>query len=264
MMTISSCLCIRMEPCLSNIGLSERQARGVLQCPEALPLRPMDDTLVTEITTTDPMSGNPVKPPPSRKKVSGVILAGGKSTRYGRNKAFAEIRGIPLVERVVTVMGSVFEHLVISTNSPHEYAHLGLPMVEDLVKGLGPVGGIYTGLNFIPDGAGFFVACDMPFLNASLLRLMVEEWEDCDAVVPRLGRMYEPLHALYAKTCLESLREGIASRHHQIVEIFPRIRIRYVDEEVIRALDPDLRCFVNVNRPDDLSSIENKRTGLTS
>jgi molybdopterin-guanine dinucleotide biosynthesis protein A len=192
------------------------------------------------------------------KKVTGVILAGGKSTRYGRNKAFAEIRGIPLVERVITVMGSVFERLVISTNSPQEYAHLGLPMVEDLIKGLGPLGGIYTGLNFIPDPAGFFVACDMPFLNASLLRLMVETWDDCDAVVPKLGWMFEPLHALYAKTCLRTLKEGIDSRHYQIVESFPKMRIRFVDEEVIRALDPDLRCFANVNRPDDLSGMKDE------
>jgi molybdopterin-guanine dinucleotide biosynthesis protein A len=205
---------------------------------------------------------NPIKSSPRLKKVTGVILAGGRSTRYGSNKAFAEVQGFPLVERVITVMGSVFERLVISTNSPQEYAHLGLPMAEDLIKGLGPLGGIYTGLNVIPDDAGFFVACDMPFLNASLLRLMVDAWDDCDAVVPRLGRMFEPLHALYAKTCIDALKEGIDSRQRQIVEIFPRIRIRYVDEEVIRALDPDLKCFVNVNRPDDLSGIEKKRTGL--
>ncbi|MBN1101791.1 MAG: molybdenum cofactor guanylyltransferase [Deltaproteobacteria bacterium] len=214
---------------------------------------------MNEIRAAVPASKNTVKTPPLLKKVTGVILAGGKSTRYGRNKAFAEIQGIPLIERVTTVMGSVFQRLVISTNSPQEYAYLGLPMAEDIIKGIGPLGGIYTCLNMIPDDAGFFVACDMPFLNASLLRLMVEAWEDCDAVVPRLGRMYEPLHALYAKTCLVSLREGIDFRRYQIVESFHRLRIRYVDEDVIRAVDPDLKCLSNVNRPGDLSGIETER-----
>src|SRR3989339_729492 len=103
-------------------------------------------------------------------KVTGVILAGGKSRRFGKNKSFIQIDGTPLIERVVTVMGSVFEHRLLVTNTPEEYAYLGLPMVQDLIKGIGPLGGIYTGLETIADDAGFFVACDMPYLNADLVR----------------------------------------------------------------------------------------------
>ena len=97
----------------------------------------------------------------SFKDVSGVILVGGKSSRYGSNKALAKLDGVPLIERVIGIMGRVFENLILITNTPDEYAHLGLPMHEDLVKGLGPIGGLYTGLTVMPDDAGFFVACDM-------------------------------------------------------------------------------------------------------
>ena len=83
-------------------------------------------------------------------------------------------------------MGSVFEELIIITNDPGEYSSLGLPMHEDLIKGLGPLGGIYTGLEKMPERLGFFVACDMPFLNEDLIRYITEKMDDdLDAVVPR-------------------------------------------------------------------------------
>lgn len=192
--------------------------------------------------------------PPIRRpdEVTGVILAGGKSTRYGRNKAFACIDGVPLIERVIQVMKAVFADLLLITNTPREYAHLGLPMVEDLIKGLGPLGGIYTGLNSISGSAGFFVACDMPFLNPSLIGRIVALRADSDAVVPRVGKWVEPLHALYAKSCLAAIEELIRSGNIQILQFFLKVRIRYVEEELMRAFDPQLRCLANVNRPEDL------------
>ena len=192
---------------------------------------------------------------PSLKGVTGVVLAGGKSTRYGTNKAFVEIQGIRLVERTIRVMGSVFERLLIVTNTPDEFAYLDLPMVEDLIKGFGPLGGIYTGLEAIDDEAGFFVACDMPFLRENFLRHMVSLRGDHDAVVPRVRWMVEPLHALYAKKCLPAIRESIHSREYQILKFFQKIKVRYVEEEEIRRVDPDLKSFFNINRPEDLERI---------
>lgn len=192
---------------------------------------------------------------PSLKGVTGVVLAGGKSTRYGTNKAFAEIQGIRLVERTIRVMGSVFQRLLIVTNTPDEFAYLDLPMVEDLIKGFGPLGGIYTGLEAIDDEAGFFVACDMPFLRENFLRHMVSLRGDHDAVVPRVRWMVEPLHALYAKKCLPAIRESIHSREYQILKFFQKIKVRYVEEEEIRRVDPDLKSFFNINRPEDLERI---------
>ena len=123
--------------------------------------------------------------------VTGVILAGGKSRRYGRNKALVEFEGMRLIERTVTVMRAVFDQVILVTNTPHEYAYLGLPMVQDLIRGLGPLGGIYTGLEMTTEEAGFFVACDMPFLNQSLILHMVEIRGTYDAVVPRVGHFLE-------------------------------------------------------------------------
>lgn len=194
-------------------------------------------------------SQNPIR------NVTGIILAGGKSSRLGRNKSFIQVDGIALIERVATVMTSVFEHRLLVTNTPEEYAYLGIPMVQDLIKGIGPLGGVYTGLATISDDAGFFVACDMPYLNAALVRHIAGLRSGVDAVVPRINKMVEPLHSLYAKSSIDPLKEIIDSGRRQILELFSRIKVRYVEEGALRGFDPDLRCFANVNRPEDLTII---------
>jgi molybdopterin-guanine dinucleotide biosynthesis protein A len=193
---------------------------------------------------------NPISSRP--KGIPGIILAGGKSSRYGRNKALIEMNGIRLIERVIGVMEPVFEHLIIITNTPQEYAYLQLPTYEDLIKGLGPLGGIFTGLEAISDEVGFFVACDMPFLNSELIRHMVETREDFDAVVPRIDWKIETLHAIYSKGCLPAIRELIDARNYQVIKFLHNVRVRYVEEEEIRAFDPELKSFFNINRPEEL------------
>jgi molybdopterin-guanine dinucleotide biosynthesis protein A len=128
-------------------------------------------------------------------------------------------------------------------------------MVEDIIKGLGPIGGIHTGLETISDEAGFFVACDMPYLNENLLRHMVTLKKGFDAVIPRVGRMVEPLHALYTKQCLPAIRESIDLRLYQPMRFFQKIRVRYVDEEELRSIDPQLKFFFNINKPEDLRGL---------
>ena len=186
------------------------------------------------------------------KDVAGVILAGGKSLRYGKNKGLAKINGIPLIERVVQVMNSLFQHLIIITNTPDEYAYLRLPMHEDLIKRIGPLGGIFTGLSVISNNAGFFVACDMPLLNRELIRHMVENKNDFDAVVPRVSEEKEALHALYSKRCLPAIRRLIDTGEYRVIRFFHEVSVWYVDEDEIRSFDPELRSFFNVNSPHDL------------
>ena len=193
--------------------------------------------------------------------VTGLILLGGKSSRYGSNKALVRLDGVPLVERVVSVMKSIFHRVILLTNTPKVYSYLQLPMVEDLIKGFGPMGGIYTGLMTMEDNAGFFVACDMPFLNSKLIRHMVEAGGDFDAVVPRMDWMLEPLHALYSKKCLPAIQEAIGRDEHQILKCFAGMRVRYVDEEELRLFDHDLRSFFNINKPQDLPEARSKLHG---
>ena len=193
--------------------------------------------------------------------IAGLILLGGKSRRYGSNKAMVEVDGVRLIERAVRVMRPLFQEVILLTNTPRDYAYLGLPMVEDLIKGLGPLGGVYTGLETISCDAGFFVACDMPFLNQALILHLVANRKGFDAVVPRVGWMIEPLHAVYTKRCLPAIRHLIDSREYQIFKFLPNVRVRYVEAEEIRVHDPQLRSFFNINEPQDLLETEKLKHG---
>jgi molybdopterin-guanine dinucleotide biosynthesis protein A len=197
-------------------------------------------------------SENPASGAEKIKGVTGVVLAGGRSRRYGKNKALVKVEGVPLIERALHAMGSIFDHVIIITNTPDAYAYLNIPMFPDIIKGLGPLGGIYTGLKAIPDPAGFFVACDMPFLNTDLIRHLAAIRDDFDVVVPRISGWIEALHGLYAKRCGGSIERLIHSGTYQIFQFFSAVSVRFVDEDEVRRFDADLKSFLNINTPDEL------------
>jgi molybdopterin-guanine dinucleotide biosynthesis protein A len=194
--------------------------------------------------------------------VTGVILAGGKSSRYGENKALVQLNGTPLIERVMEVMASLFQQVILITNTPQAYAHLKLPVHEDRVKGLGPIGGIYTALHVIPEDRAFVVGCDMPYLNGELIRHMVDIRGGYDVVVPRIRGKIESLHALYGKGCLPAIQELIDAREYQVFRFFRRVSVRYVEEDELRHYDVRLRSFFNINRPEELKALEGDREGV--
>ena len=184
--------------------------------------------------------------------VSGVILAGGKSRRYGQNKALVNINGIPLIKRVLRVMETLFSSTILITNTPDTYSFLNLPMFEDRIKGLGPLGGIFTGLNVISEKAGFFVACDMPFLNPDLIRYLVTAQRGFDVVVPTFSGKFEALHALYTQNCLPEIEQMIHAGVYQTIQLYQSVAVRYVEENEIRRFDPELKSFSNINKPEEL------------
>lgn len=192
------------------------------------------------------------------RDITGVILAGGKSLRYGKDKAFESINGIPLIEKVIEVMKGIFYEVILITNSSNRYSHLGLKTYEDIIKDIGPIGGIFTGLVRMKNKAGFFVACDMPFLNSQLIRYMVKEKGGFDVVIPRIDGYIEPLHAIYTKKCISFIKDSISSKRLSVREFFDKVSVRYVEKEEILRWDPKLRSFININRPEDLRRLQNK------
>lgn len=184
--------------------------------------------------------------------VSSVILAGGQSQRMGFNKAFLELGGRSIIERVIQQVSLVSQEIILVTNAPDEYAHLGYPVVADIFPAKGSLGGIHSGLKAARHQYTLVVACDMPFLNASLLRYMILLSPGYDVVVPRLGKEPEPLHALYSKACLPAMEALLQQNDLRIVSFYPQVRVRYVEQTEIEVLDPQHRSFFNVNSPDDL------------
>jgi len=189
--------------------------------------------------------------------ITGVILAGGSSKRYGQNKAFLKICGTPLIDSVTEAMKTIFKRVILVANEKKDYEYLEIPIVEDLVKGLGPIGGIYTGLMSMPDKAGFFIACDMPFINSQLVRYMVDIKKDNHAaVVPSVASEIEPLHAIYTQSCIKPIRSLIDSHRYQVRLFYDYIPVRYVREEEVKKFCRPSMAFLNVNTPDEFARIQ--------
>ena len=186
--------------------------------------------------------------------VTGVIQAGGRSTRMGGSpKALLDLGGRRIIERVVDAVGAVLSDLVLVTNTPDIYAFLGLPMVCDVHPGAGSLGGIYSGLRAAGGAAAFTVACDMPFLHPDVVRLLVDRAAEGDVVVPRVGDQPQTLHAVYGKRCLPAMEARIAAGRLQITGFFPDVRVVEVPETQIAPVADPAIVFMNVNTPEDLA-----------
>ncbi len=208
---------------------------------------------------TNPRAKGPVLPDsvvarqkPTAAEVSAVILAGGRSRRLGVDKALLKLDGERLLKRIASVLSSLSDDTLVVVDDRDKLGHLGLRTVADVQRGLGPLGGIYSGLRAMRHERGLFVACDMPLLNLSLLRYMVSLSGDFDVVIPRIGDNVEPLHAIYSKACAAPIAELLERGDLRIVHFFPQVRVHYVDRAEIDAFDPQHWSFFNINTADDL------------
>ena len=187
--------------------------------------------------------------------VTGIILAGGKNSRLGRNKALEKIGGLAIIERVTNRLVPLIDQLIIVVGS-NEHGlptNLGASFVTDAYPGGGPLGGIYTGLSVSKTDFNIVVACDMPFLNTELLRHLVLLSASYDAVLPRSAPdRFEPLHAVYSGNCTSVIKKHMDAGERAISSFLKDINVLYVEESECRQYDPELLSFLNINRQADL------------
>ena len=193
-------------------------------------------------------------PEPLKHDITGVILVGGKSRRMGRDKAFLDVAGKPLFERVLEVFRKSFDRIVLVGDREERFAAYSLPVLPDIYPG-SSLGGLYTGLYHAATEHVFVSSCDLPFPNADILRHLCSLKDGFDAVVPSTKYGYEPLFALYAKSCLGPIRELLDSGDFCAYAWYPQVRVRYVPYEELAHLDRDGRAFMNVNTPDEFAGI---------
>jgi molybdopterin-guanine dinucleotide biosynthesis protein A len=185
--------------------------------------------------------------------ITGVVQAGGKSTRMGgRPKALMDLGGQRIIERVVRALEGEVDDVLIVTNTPELYAFLGRPMVADVWPDSGSLGGIYSGLKAAAGDAVFTVACDMPFLRGDVIRLVVDRAGEGDVVVPVVGGQYETLHACYHKRCLGPMEDRLRQGQLKIVGFFGQVRVVTIGEAEIRRQGDPTVIFMNVNTPEEL------------
>lgn len=185
-----------------------------------------------------------------------AVMAGGKSSRMGVDKAFVPFRGRPMIEVVLEKLAGLGRETLLITNKPHEFAHLELPMFTDVIPDCGPLGGIYTAVHHAAHPHTLVVACDMPWLNRELLAYMLSLRKEADIIVPRWTQFPEPLHAIYNKACLPPIKAQLEAGRFKIIRFYNQVRVRFIDKPEIETWDGDGRSFANINTPQDLEDAQ--------
>jgi molybdopterin-guanine dinucleotide biosynthesis protein A len=173
----------------------------------------------------------------------------------GENKAFIQIEGVPIINRIHDLFRELFQEVIIVTNQKDLFSNLDSRIYSDLIPNKGALGGLYTGIFFSSFDYSFCVACDMPFIKKPLLQYLIDNIDDEDVIVPRTEDGLQPLHAIYSKNCLNPIRKSIDEGKSKIIDIYPQVHVKIVDERDFLSFDPGRESFINVNTPQELLSI---------
>jgi len=177
----------------------------------------------------------------------------------GQDKAFLLVDGVPLIHRILSLFRRLFSENLIITNDPTPYGALETKIFRDLFPNHGALGGLYTGLFFSSFHYSFCVACDMPFLRENVIEFLLGKINSYSAIVPRTEDGLQPLHAVYSKDCLEAIARTVQEGKNKIIDFYPLVKMRVVEENEFLFLDPLKESFTNINTPDELDQIQRKR-----
>ncbi|MDL1959891.1 MAG: molybdenum cofactor guanylyltransferase [Deltaproteobacteria bacterium] len=202
-------------------------------------------------------------PNPSR---SAAILAGGKSQRFGSNKALAPWFNGHVIDAVAQAAMGACQEVIIIADEPEPYSYSGLPVFPDIMSGLGPLAGLQSALRHAKAERVLLLGCDMPLLNSELLDLMWEIPTWAPVVIPVTPQGLEPLHAIYHKSLLPVVDHQINSGNLSLKSLARDIPCRIVSPADILKICPSFECLYSVNTPEDLARLKKiaRRTISTS
>jgi len=187
-------------------------------------------------------------------KMTGVILAGGKNSRMGTNKAFLEIGSKKLIDKNIHLLRNIFEDVIIVVANPLEYLLQEATIVTDIFPEKGALGGLYTGLFFSPGDCAFVMACDMPFLKRSFVEYLAGNAEGYDIVIPAPPDGLQPLCAVYSRICLPTIKNLLDKNRLQIRKFYPGHRVLEIPALKLSSFDPQGKMFTNLNTPEDFAA----------
>lgn len=186
-----------------------------------------------------------------------AIQAGGRSSRMGQDKGLALLAGRPLIDHVLAAVSGLGDDLLITTNNPAGYGYLGVRLAADDQPGAGALPGLLTALRAARGDHVLLVACDMPFLNRSLLEHLLSLATGADVIAPLWEARYQTMHTVYARRpCLEAAERALAAGERRMISFYPLVRVHELPEAEVARFDPDGRSFLNVNTPEELAAAE--------
>lgn len=190
---------------------------------------------------------------------SGIVLAGGKSSRFGKDKALIQLQSKPLVEWVMEAIAKVVDEVILSLSSGSESYNFmkgfgtKVRIVMDTKPGLGPISGLYSSFR---EAKGDYVAvapCDSPFIQPELYTLLFNKAEGHDGAVPFINNFWEPLHAVYRrKQFIVGIENALSAGKTRPVDTYPYLNIIKVNQEEVKNVDAKSLSFININTRDDL------------
>ncbi len=205
--------------------------------------------------------------------ITGIILAGGKSTRMGQNKSLMKINGVTLIERTVELMSGLFPRLFLSTNSPDEYAFLQLEMVPDAVTKIGPLAGIYSTLVKSTTEKNFIISCDMPLMTQGMIEFIINYTPDAPVKVALADGFVQQLCGLYTKSIIPEIEEIISVRREEesrseiqqkrgcpVLQLVKSTDSVIIDAEKVYP-GYEKNTYFNLNKPEDYNYIVNYFSG---
>jgi molybdopterin-guanine dinucleotide biosynthesis protein A len=184
--------------------------------------------------------------------MNGIILCGGNATRMvGIQKALLPLNGSTLIEWKINLLKPHVDTILLVTNSPSSFQHLGYTCVRDVEPHMGPLMGIYSGLLQTATTYNLFTSVDTPFLKDRLIRYLVEHGEQADGTVTVWNGKTEPLCAVYSTSCIPLIRKTL--HQYRVISFYEHADIRFVPESAVQAIDPGGTSFFNINTYEDYS-----------
>ncbi|MBI9069458.1 MAG: NTP transferase domain-containing protein [Salinivirgaceae bacterium] len=176
------------------------------------------------------------------KQITGIVIAGGKSSRMGTNKALIEYKGKRLIDNAFSIIKPLVQEVIISSNVEIK----GYEVYKDALTEIGPIGGLYTGLQNSTTEINLIIPCDVPNVTTEFYSSLLANSDGYDAIIPRLkdGKV-EPLIGIYSKTILKTIEKQIYAKDYKLVNLLNLLHVKYVDVS-------DVSIFENINNLNDL------------
>jgi molybdenum cofactor guanylyltransferase len=181
-------------------------------------------------------------------KTTGIVLAGGKSSRMGTDKGLMLLHGKPMVTYVLEQLKPCVDDIIIVANK-EEYKQFGYPVVPDMIEAIGPAGGIYTGLNASQTELNFFVSCDTPFVSTEAILQLIQHAQGTPICIATLKGQLQPLFGVYSKVCIPIFKEGIEQENYKLQALIRQSKHTLVAMDVLVKQQPYL--FQNINTPQE-------------